>query len=590
MKSFLKYLLASIIGVFISFFIVFIIFVGIIGSMVSSIDRPFQPKANSVLTIKLNYPVMDRSSSDPLDNFDFSTFQTIKNLGLNDILKNVKKAKLDENIKGIFLDMTFVATGYATVDEIREALLDFKKSGKFIIAFGEVYTQKAYYLASVADRIYLNPAGMIDFSGIARQVIFYKGLFDKWGIEPQIIRHGEYKSYVEPYMLKKMSEENKEQTMEYISDIWDYLRQNVSSSRNISIDRLNYFANNLTSLFNVEEAVMYNFIDGYKYRDEVEDEIRDSLNISENKKINFVSLNQYDGAPEERKEKTLVKEKIAVIYALGDINIGESDEYSIGASTFYEAINKARKDTSIKAIVLRVNSPGGTILGSEIIRREVELAAETKPLVASMGDVSASGGYYILCNADTILADRVSITGSIGVLGILFNGKKFLNEKLGLTSDVVKTNDKTDLGSVFRPLTNVEKALLEKNVEEAYNKFVKYVADGRGMSIEEVDKIGRGRVWSGKDAKENGLIDVFGGLEKAVEIAAKMAHLDKYRIIELPKQKEPFEILMKGISGKIHTRVLKSELGANYKYVEEIKKIMSYEGIIARMPFDIEME
>ncbi len=590
MKSFLKYLLATIIGVFISLFIAFLIFLGIIGSIVSSTDKPFQPKPNSVLIIKLNYPIMDRSSQNPMDNFDFTTLKTIKRLGLNDILKNIEKAKDDENIKGIFLDLTVIPVGYATIEEIRESLKKFKKSGKFIIAFGELYSQKAYYLASVADKIYLTPAGVIDFSGIAKYVLFYKGTFDKLGIEPQIIRHGEYKSYVESYILKEMSKENKEQTIEYVGDIWNYTLKGISSSRNVSLNQLNKIANDLTSIVDLEKAVEYKFIDGLKYRDEVYEEIKDTLLIAKNKKINFVSLSKYDGTPKKRKEKGLIRDKIAIVYAQGDINIGEGDENSIGATRINKALKTAREDTSIKAIVFRVNSPGGTILGSEIIRREVELAAQSKPFIASMGDVAASGGYYILCNADTIIANPNTITGSIGVLGIIYNAKKFMNDKLGLTSDLVKTNDKSDLGSFFRPLTNAEKNLLQKYIEKSYYDFIGYVANGRKMTVDEIDNIGRGRVWSGEDALENGLIDLFGGLEKAIEIASEISGLETYRIVELPKQEDPFELIIKELAGEAKTKLLKAELGDNYKYVQEFKKLLQFDGIIARMPFNVELE
>lgn len=590
MKSFLKYVLATIVGIMVSGFILFLIFIGIIGAIISSVDKPAQVKPNSVLHIKLNYPINDRSSQNPMENFDFSTFKAVKRLGLNDILKNIEKAKEDNNIKGIFLDLTVVPAGYSTVDEIREALIDFKKSGKFIIAFGEVYSQKAIYLASVADKIYLTPAGIIDFAGIARHVVFYKGTFDKLGIEPQIIRHGEYKSFVEPYMLKQMSKENKEQTLEYVGDIWNYVLKGISSARKISINQLNNIADNVTALVDIDKAIELNFIDSVKYRDGVYDEIKELLNIDAKSKINFISLSKFDNTPKKRKEKGLIKNKIAVIYAEGDINIGEGDETSIGAAKLSNAISSARKDTSIKAIVLRVNSPGGTILGSEIIRREVELAADEKPLVASMGDVAASGGYYILCNADSIVANPTTITGSIGVLGIIYNAKNFLNNKLGLTTDLVKTNDKSDLGSVFRPMADTEKKIMQQYIEDAYTDFITYVSNGRNMEITDIDKIGKGRVWSGEDAKNNGLIDELGGLEKAIKIAAEMANLDTYRIVELPKQEEPLEMLFKELSTEIKYSLIKSELGENYKYFKEFNNIIKTNGIIARLPYNIELE
>jgi len=587
MKSFLKYTLATITGIVISSFVIFFIVLAVISAIISSTDKPFEAKENSILHIKLNQEINDRSSENPMDNFDFNTFKPIKKLGLNDILDNIEKAKDDDKIKGIYLDLRIVATGYASTEEIREALLKFKESGKFIIAYSDIYTQKAYYLATVADSIFLNPAGMIDLSGLSKRVLFYKGTFDKLNIKPQIIRHGEYKSYVEPFMLKKMSEENKEQTMEYIGDIWNFMLKGISSKRKISIEQLNKIADELTSIFDVEKSLELNIVDGLKYEDEVLKTLKNLSGISQDKEIRAVSLNKYDGVPKKRKGKGLAKNKIALIYAEGDINIGEGDENTIGSDEFSKVIRKARKDSTIKAVVLRVNSPGGSMLASEIIRREVELLSKTKPVVASMGNVAASGGYYILCNADTIIASQNTITGSIGVLAILYNAKSFFDNKIGITSDIVKTNDKSDLGTIFRPLTAVEKTMLLNYVKKAYDEFTGYVSEGRNMTKEEVDKIARGRVWSGEDALKIGLIDGFGGMKKAIEIAVEMANLDNYRIINLPKQEDPLEILMKDLTGDAKIKLLKSELGENYKYYKEFKNLIHFQGLQARMPFEL---
>ncbi len=587
MKSFLKYTLATITGVVISSFVLFFLFIGIVGALVSSSEKPFEPKPNSILHIKLNQEIKDRGSENPMENFDFTTFKALKKLGLKDILNNIEKAKNDANIKGIYLDLVYVATGYASTEEIRDALLKFKESGKFIIAYSEIYSQKAYYLSTVADSIFINPIGLIDFTGLSRRVLFYKGTFDKLGIEPQIIRHGEYKSYVEPFMLKKMSEKNKKQTMEYMGDLWNHILKGISVKRKISIDQLNEMATDLTAVFDPEKSLKLNFIDGLRYEDEVLKTLKNLSGIDQDKNLQFVSLGKYDGVPNKRIGKGLAKNKIAVIYAEGDINIGEGDNNTLGSDKFSKVLRSARKDSSIKAVVLRVNSPGGSMLASEIIRREVDLLSQAKPVVASMGNVAASGGYYILCNADTIIASPNTITGSIGVFAILYNAKPFFDNKIGITSDVVKTNEKADLGTFFRPLTSAEKSILLKYVEKAYDDFTDLVSKGRNMTKEEVDKIGRGLVWSGEDALKNGLIDGFGGLKKAIEIASEMAKLDNYRIIELPKQEEPLEIILKDLTGDAKTKLLKAELGDDYKYYKEFKNLINFQGVQARIPFEL---
>lgn len=587
MKSFFKYTLATIVGFLISLFILFFVFLGILGTMIANTDKPTQVKPNSVLHLHLNQEIRDRGSDNPMNNFDITTLKLVKKPGLNDILNNIEKAKDDENIKGIFLDLRFIQGGFATVKEIRDALLDFKESGKFIISYSDIYSQKAYYLASVSDSIFLNPMGMIDFSGLTKQVIFYKGAFDKLGIEPEIIRHGEYKSYVEPYMLKKMSEENRKQTIAYLADVWNYMVKEIAIARQIEVETLNKAADDLTAVFDPEQCANLNFVDGLKYRDEMISSLKIITGVKSDKKVSLISLEQYNTVPKKRVEKSLIKDKIAVVYTEGDITFGEGDENSVGADRFSEAIRNARTDTTIKAIVVRVNSPGGSMLASEIIRREIYLASTQKPVVASMGSVAASGGYYIICNADTILASPNSITGSIGVFALLFNAKQFLNDKIGITSDVVKTNDKSDLGTFLRPLTESEKALLLKYVKSSYDDFIGLVADGRDMKTEEVDKIGRGLVYSGEDALNIGLIDKFGGLKKAIEVAAEMAKIETYRIVNLPKEDDPFESILKGLTSEVKNHYLKSEFGNDYRYYSEFKNLLRFQGIQARLPFEL---
>jgi protease-4 len=585
MKSFLKYCLATIVGIFISAILFFIISLIIIGSIVSSSEKPFKAQPNSVLQIKLNYMLKDRTIDNSIENIDFSTFSTSKKLGLYDIIQNIKKAKDDENIKGIYLDMGTLFCGYASISEIRSALADFKKSGKFIIAYGNYYSQKDYFLSTVADKIYINPSGIIEFTGLSRQILFYKGTFDKLKIEPEIFRYGEYKSYVEPFINDKMSKENREQTLEYLSDLWQYMINDISDSRNIKVSRLNEIADSLNIFFSPQKALENNLIDGIKYKDEIISELKSLSGISENKKLKLVDISKYSTYIPPKSDKALAKNKIAIIFAQGDINVGEGQDDEIGADRYANAITEAREDTSIKAIVLRVNSPGGTVLGSDIIRREIELTKKVKPVVASMGDVAASGGYYILCQTDTIIANPNTITGSIGVLAVLFNLKGLFNEKLGITSDVVKTNRNSDFVNFLRSMSDYEKQMMLLNVKNEYNRFVNFVSSGRNKSFNEIDAIARGRVWSGQDALQIGLVDLMGGIEKSVEIAAQMAKIEKYRIVQLPKLENPLEKLIKSSVEDIKQGLLHSEFGEYYPYLKELKTIMKYQGVQARIPF-----
>jgi len=587
MKSFFKFLLASILGVMIALFLFFLITIGIIGAAISSQDQPVKIEKNSILHIKLDQTITDRSNKNPMENFDFASFKPTTPLGLNDILLNIKKAKDDENISGIYLDLTVIPAGIATIEEIRNALLDFKTSGKFIISYADSYTQATYYIASVSNKVYLNPEGVVLFVGLRAELMFFKEALEKLGVEPQIIRHGKFKSAVEPFMYTKMSDENREQTMTFMGAIWNSMLKGISETRNISIDDLNKIANEL-SLKNAESAVELKFVDGLKYKDEILNELKDSTDKKDIDKLKFVSLAKYTKVPKKDK-KTIEKNKIAVIYASGNVIMGEGQEGTIGSDRISEAIRKARKDSTVKAIVFRVNSGGGSALSSEIIWREVKLAQEVKPVIASLGDVAASGGYYIVCPAQTIVASPNTITGSIGVFGLLLNGKELLNEKLGVHIDVAKTNEYADMGSFFRPLTAQEREIIQFEVEGIYQTFISHVADGRKMTKEQVDAIGQGRVWSGTNAKEIGLIDEFGGLDKAIEIAAKAANLEKYRIVEFPRLKDPFEQIMEDLQGNIRTSILKNELGEQYSYYENLQDIKSMQGIQARIPFYIEI-
>jgi protease-4 len=421
--------------------------------------------------------------------------------------------------------------------------------------------------------------------------MFMKGMFEKLEVEPQIIRYGKFKSAVEPLMLDKMSDANRHQTMTYISDLWNQILDGVSEGRGKSVEDLDALAQNAT-IQNGEDAKENGLVDELLFKDQVIENLRTRLELEEDDdKINFIGFGKYKDAPkakgDDEEDKKGKKEKIAVIYAVGGIEGGQGDDETIGSEKISKEIRKAREDDKIKAIVLRVNSPGGSALASDVIWREVVLAEEVKPVVVSMGDVAASGGYYIACAADTIVAEPNTITGSIGVFGVLMNAQKLFNNKLGISIDTVKSNKFADLGTPFRPLTEGERSIIQEGVNEIYFTFIEKVAEGRGMTTAEVDSIGQGRVWSGEDALEIGLVDVLGGVGDAIEIAANMAEVENYRVIEYPAQKDPFEEFMNELSGKGEEAFLKRRLGQHYKYVKDVEELMRMEGVQARLPYHI---
>ena len=581
---------ASMTGSFILIVILFFIFMGMVLSVASlSKKEVVIVPANSVLQLKLNEEITDRSSSNPFNNFDFSSFNTTKSPGLNEILQNIKKAKTDDNIKGIFLDLGTIPSGIATIEEIRNALLDFKSSKKFIISYSEEYTQKAYYIASVSDKVYLYPEGALDFKGLNGEVMFFKGLLDKLDVDVQILRHGKFKSAVEPFVLDKMSEPNKEQTLKYISGIWNQMLEGISESRKMSVAQLNGIADSF-KIQKAQDAVTYKLVDKLMYKDELLAELRNLLGIGKKEKINSISLQKYTSVPDKTKKIHKTKDKIAVIYALGEIVSGKGDDETIGSDRISEAIRKARLDSAVKAIVLRVNSPGGSALASDVIWREVDLSKKTKPVVVSMGDVAASGGYYIACAATRIVADPTTLTGSIGVFGLIPNLKGLYNNKLGVSFDNVKTNNYADIGSTYRPLTKSEENIYQTSVENIYETFITHVAEGRGMTKEKVDSIGQGRVWNGVDAIKMGLIDEFGGLEKSIEIAAKLAKIEEYKIQSLPAQKDPFTQIMEELSGESTDQtILKNKLGELFEFYNYIQYVKNAKGVQARIPYTIKI-
>ena len=588
MRNFLSSLLATVVGILLISTIMILIFVGIIASSTSK-DAP-EVKENSLLLAKFNAPIVDRADDNPFTKLMSGNPYGNDPMGLDQILKDLDKAEKDENIKGILLNLRGVSARMATLSEVRDALLDFKKSGKFIYAYADSYTQKSYYLASVADSIFMTPEGGFLFLGMSAEVMFYKKALEKVGVELQVIRHGSYKGAVEPFLRQDLSDENREQIESYMGAIWDKYMSDVSVSRNIPVEKLHTFVDELVAIDN-KKLMETGLIDGLIYYDEMLSLMKVKLGVEEEDDLEAITLKKYkDVQTKEKKEYS--RDKIAVIYAMGSVVDGEAGEGSIGSARIARAIRKARRDESVKAIVFRINSGGGSALASDVIHQEVKLAAEVKPLVASMGDVAASGGYYIAAPADTILASPNTITGSIGVFGLFPNIQVLLNDKIGISTDVVKTNAHSDVMSINNPLDPAERAYIQKMVDDTYNTFVNVVAEGRDKSYEEIDAIGGGRVWAGANALELGLIDMYGGLEKSIEVAAEMAGLENYRVQSLPKLDDRMTAIMKQLTGGAAVRaekILRNELGDQYIHYKKIQEIKNMHGIQMIMPFEFEV-
>ncbi len=588
MKNFLSSLLATITGLVIMTVLVFLIFMGIVAASTSK--APVEVKENSLLVAKFNAQILDRTNEDPFALFFSGNFIYDKTMGLNQILKDLNKAKTDENIEGIFLNLGGVKAGIATLGEIREAMLDFKESGKFIYAYSNAYTQKSYYLASVADSIFMTPKGIFLFNGMSAQVMFYKKALEKIGVEMQVIRHGTYKGAVEPFLRDDLSKENREQIEGYVGALWGKIIEDISVSRGLSAEKLNQIADEMATI-DSDQLIETGMIDGLIYYDEMLTLMKEKLGVEEKEDLEAVSLKKYKDAP-VKKKKEYSKDKVAVIYAMGSVVDGNAGEGYISSERISKAIRKARRDKSVKAIVFRINSGGGSGSASDVIHREVMLAAKEKVVVASMGDVAASGGYYIAAPADTILAGPGTITGSIGVFGLFPNVQKLMNEKLGITTDVVKTNENANILTAMDPLDPNERLIVQKMIDDFYTNFVNIVADGRGKSYDEIDAIAGGRVWAGSDALELGLIDMYGGLKKSIEVAAEMAGLENYRVQSLPRLEDPMTAIMNQLTGgaMVRTdRILRRELGEEYRHYRKIQEIRNMHGIQAIMPYEIEL-
>ncbi|CAM1346204.1 signal peptide peptidase SppA [Tenacibaculum crassostreae] len=580
--KFLRNLLASILGFFIALFLIFVFFF-IIAAIAGDGDKVVV-KENSVLELDLSTPIKDYAPKE--DNPIAEALElTEEKLALNKIINAIENAKTDTKIKGISIKTTFVNAGIAQTQAIRNKLEEFKESGKFVYAYNDVYSQKNYYLSSVADSLFLNPVGAIDFKGLSTEILYFKDFEDKYGIKMEVIRHGKYKSAVEPFLENQMSEANREQTTSFLKSIWSEIIEDVSKSRNISIEELNIIADNSNGR-NAETALKSNLIDASIY----EDEYKEKLASVTNDKFKTISLEDYIKSGKGRVSSTS-KDKIAVIYAQGDIMYGEGSEDYIGQGIINKAIIKAKEDNNVKAIVLRVNSPGGSALASELIWRELELAKQEKPLVVSMGNLAASGGYYIACNADKIIAEPTTITGSIGVFGAIPNFSQFAGN-IGINAEQVHTNNSATY-SVFEPMNQKFYDITKEGVEQIYTTFVNRVSTGRNMTFEQVNEVAQGRVWTGKEAIEKGLVDQLGSLEDAIKVAAELAEIETYKVRNFPNYKTDLkDALQLSPFGKASKEeILKEAMGdENYQLYYNINRMKNLKGIQARMPFTFQIK
>ncbi len=530
----------------------------------------------------MNYEIHEKTREKSLSDLDFSNPKLRKEIGLTEIVEAIEKAKTDNNIKGIYLEMGLNPNGLATTSVIREALLDFRKSGKFVYAYGEVASQKSYYLATAADQIFLNPSGGLELRGFGREITYYKGMFDKLGIEVQDFHCGAFKSAIEPFIRQNMSEPNRQQLTMIYSDIYSMFLNNIAKERKIDTVQLNSIINNLTAE-NPEKDKELKLIDDDIFYDQVVDKMKEKIGVDKKKNLEMIEIGKYASTI----TKNLAPEnKIAVVYAEGTIVDGEGKDDEIGGEKFAKIISKLRKDDKVKAIVLRVNSPGGSALASDIMWRELLLAKKEKPLIISMGDLAASGGYYISCLGDKIFAQPSTITGSIGVFGLIPNAKKLFNDKLGLTFDEVKITKHGVFGGITKPLDAEESAYVQRDVEKVYREFKQHVADGRKRDTAYIESIAQGRVWTGHEAIGLGLVDEIGGLDEAVAYAAKQANLKEYKLKMFPEEKSLSEKITESFSD-MKTDYLKEQLGDQYDFYQTIQWLKSTKGVQARMVYDL---
>ena len=581
MKKFFTTTFACVLGVMIAGILLTLLSIAALTGMAVSTETEYTAKPNTIMKLDLGI-VTDRSQEDFMSVL-FGNQQ--KTDGLDNIIKAIKTAKTNPNIAGIYIDANGSSLGVATLDRIHRALKDFKESDKFIYAYADDYTQREYLLSAVADSVVLNPVGAIDFRGLASQIMFVKGLYDKLGIEVQVLKVGTYKSAVEPYINTQMSEANREQTMAYMTPIWNHLLEQLSQDRDISVDQLNNLADTLLVTVDAKELIAKGLVDTLMYRPQMNEFLKAKVGIDKDDDLIFASINEVASI---KQAPNKAKDEIAIVYAEGGIDMGETN--GVNTAKLVEDLTKIQNDKNVKAVVLRVNSPGGSAFASEQIWHAVKELKAKKPVIVSMGDYAASGGYYISCVADTIVAEPTTLTGSIGIFGMIPNVKG-LTEKIGLTYDVVKTNKYSDFGNIMRPFNEGEKSLLQMMITQGYDTFVGRCAEGRHMTKEAIEKIAEGRVWTGETAKELGLVDELGGIDKALDIAVAKAGIEGYTVVSYPaKQDFLSSLLDTKPTNYVESQLLKSKLGEYYQQFGLLKNLKEQSMIQARIPFELNIK
>ncbi len=587
---FLGNVLATIVGLFV-FCMIFFFGIILIGALFGGGSEKVSVEKNSVIEFDLS-----KVTTDYAGKFDYKDFEYLndnnKHDGLSDILRAIKEAQTDDHIKGISILNDESKLGMAQIKAVRKALEDFKKSGKFVFAYANVFSQKEYYLNSVANTIYLNPIGELEFKGLSSEVLFFKDFQDKYGIKMEVIRHGKYKSAVEPFLENKMSDANREQISTLLNSVWNSVLSDIAVSRNIPAAKLNEIANGLLAR-TPEMAKAQHLVDKITYEDIYHNDIRKILNVDSDKDYNTISILDYAENVASTAKTYTTKDKIAIIYAQGEIGSGEGDVNEVGEGSMRRSLREARLDSQVKAIVLRIDSPGGDALTSDLIWREIENTKKVKPVIVSMGNLAASGGYYIACNATKIFAENNTITGSIGVFGLLPNFTQ-LTSKMGINSEQVSTNTNAADYSIFKPLTENYKAFAQEGVEKIYTTFVSRVAAGRKMTFPQVDAIGQGRVWSGADALKIGLVDAIGGMDDALQYAAHLVKIKDYKTQNFPVYEKNFEDLLDGLGLpflKSKESFIQAEIGEeNYKVIQQIRRVQAKKGVQASLPFEINIQ
>lgn len=590
MKDFLKFTLATVTGIVVSLVVLFFISILVFFSAISSSEAETQVRKNSIMMLELNGTLAERSQDNP---FNFLLGDNYNVYGLDDILSSIKKAKENDDIKGIYIQATSLVSGFASLEEVRNALKDFKESGKFVVAYGDTYTQGLYYLSSVADKVLLNPQGSIEWRGLAAAPVFFKDLLAKIGVEMQVFKVGTYKSAVEPFISTEMSPANREQVNAYLSSVWGQVTSDIAESRKVSVEALNEAADDMLMFHPAEESVKYGMVDTLIYKNDVRNYLKTMIGIDKDDRMPVLGLQKMINV-----KKNVPKDKsgnvIAVYYASGEIVAGNSPANSntevIDPDKMIRELRELQEDKDVKAVVLRVNSPGGSAYGSEQIWYAVSQLKKEKPVIVSMGDYAASGGYYISCNADTIVAEPTTLTGSIGIFG-MFPNAKGLADKIGISVDVVKTNPYADFGMLTRPMNDGEKGLMQMYVNNGYDLFLTRCSDGRGISKKELDKIAQGRVWTGSTAKDLGLVDELGGIDKALEIAIAKSGVDAYTVMSYPAKEGFFEILVNTRPDNyIKSRILKGTMGEIYQQFNILENFDKYDRVQARVPFELNIQ